>query len=385
LTGLRRIWRAYIVPAAVFQSLMIGGGYATGREIVEYFSRHGLRGGLCGLALVAVCFSVLLSISYEFARIYQAYDYRSFFRELLGKAWVAFEVLYLAMFALVVAVVCAASGSLVEDYLHLPSYLGMVLLLIVVPFAFYGREWVTGLLAFKALVLCVVVLSYFLIVGWRFEDRIAAEFARSQIDSGWMLDALRFTLYASVIIPVSLFAARAIETRRQAVISGVASAFGGMIPGALMHVSFAAGYPEVLSVQVPAYWMIVSLGIPALTIAYVTVLFGSLLDVGLGFIQSVNERLDEWSLERRGRGVGRRMHAAIALMCVVVSGVLSLVGVVPLIAKGYGTMAWGFLFLFVGPLLTLGVWKISSQRAAGTRPLMSRARVEPAARGVDSR
>lgn len=41
-------WRAYLVPAGVFQSLMIGGGYGTGREVVEYFSRFGFLGGLLG-------------------------------------------------------------------------------------------------------------------------------------------------------------------------------------------------------------------------------------------------------------------------------------------------------------------------------------------------
>jgi uncharacterized membrane protein YkvI len=40
LFGLFNPWiiRIYIVPRAVFQSVMIGGGYGTGREIVEHFT-----------------------------------------------------------------------------------------------------------------------------------------------------------------------------------------------------------------------------------------------------------------------------------------------------------------------------------------------------------
>ena len=52
MSSLGAIWRTYVLPAAVFQSLMIGGGYGTGREIVEYFSRFGLLGGLLGLLVV---------------------------------------------------------------------------------------------------------------------------------------------------------------------------------------------------------------------------------------------------------------------------------------------------------------------------------------------
>ena len=82
---LARVWRVYVVPAGVFQSLMIGGGYGTGREVVEYFSRYGFVGGLLGLVLVTACFAVLLAVSYEFARLYHVYDYRRFCRELLGE------------------------------------------------------------------------------------------------------------------------------------------------------------------------------------------------------------------------------------------------------------------------------------------------------------
>jgi uncharacterized membrane protein YkvI len=358
--GLARAWSIYIVPAAVFQSLMIGGGYGTGREIVEYFTRYGLLGGLLGLLVVTTCFAILLVVSFEFARTYKAYEYRGFFRELLGPGWVAFEALYLAMFAIVLAVICAAAGALFEERLHLRASAGVVILLvIVIVFAFYGRVWVTRILAYKAVALSAVVITYFVLVGWRFHDRILAEYGHHEIVAGWHIGALRYALYASVVIPAMLFAIRGLETRRQAIVCGVTSAVLGMLPGVLMHISFGAGYPQVLTAQLPAYWMILKLDVKPMTIAYIVVLFGSLLDVGLGFIQSVNERLDGWSMERRGKTITRPTRAAVALFCLAISGGLSLVGVVPLIAKGYGTMAWGFLLLFAGPLLSIGVYRLA--------------------------
>lgn len=358
-------WRAYLVPAGVFQSLMIGGGYGTGREVVEYFSRFGFVGGLLGLALVAICFAVLLTVSFEFARTYRAYDYRHFFRELLGRGWFAFEVVYLTMFALVLAVVAAASANLVEDYLHLPGALGVsTLLLLVVVFAFFGREWVTSILAYKAVILCGVFLAYFLIEASRSHALIGAQFARHEILSGWPTAALRYALYNSVVIPAMLFATRAIETRRQSVISGITAAFVGVAPAVLLHISFGAGYPAVLERPIPLYWMVESLQLPVLTIAYLVILFGSLFDVGIGFIQSVNERIDGWSMERRGRRITRPARAGIALLCVVVSGALSLIGIVRLIAQGYGAMAYGLLLLFVAPLLTIGIYRLASRRPA---------------------
>ena len=103
--------------------------------------------------------------------------------------------------------------------------------------------------------------------------------------------------------------------------------------------------------------MISSLKSPVLTVAYLVVLFGSLFDVGIGFIQSVNERIDGWSMERHGTTIQGRTRAGVAVLCVLVSGGLSMVGIIPLIAKGYGTMAYGLLLLFVGPIMTVGVYR----------------------------
>jgi Tannase and feruloyl esterase len=108
-------WRVYLLPAAILQSVMIRGGYDTGREVIENFTSLGIVGGPMGLGLFAVALAPLLPLSYEFARVYQAYDYRHFFRAFLGRGWIAFEVLCLAMFALVFAVVAAPAGTLFED------------------------------------------------------------------------------------------------------------------------------------------------------------------------------------------------------------------------------------------------------------------------------
>lgn len=357
-----------MLPAAVLQSVTIGGGYGTGREIVEYFTRFGLVGGLRGLALVMISFSLLLGASYEVARVSRAYDYRRFFRQLLGSGWVAFEALYLAMFALVLAVILAATGDLFAQQLQSPRAAAIALMVgIVTLLAFYGRPWVLRVLALKAVLLSVVFAVYFTVVLSRSGAHIGVEVARGEVLAGWAGAALRYALYNSVVVPAMLFATSGIETRREAFFSGAISAVAALVPGVLLHLSFAAGYPQVLQEPLPAYWMITRLGLPALTIAYSVVLFGCLLDTGLCFIHSVNERLDGWRNETGRAVISGTARATTAVVCILVSGGLSFFGVIDLIARGYGTMAWGFLFLYVGPLLTVGMHRIFSA-PAGVRP-----------------
>jgi hypothetical protein len=46
------VLKRYLLPGLVIQSLVIAGGYGTGRELVEFFLSYGPLGGL--LAMVAV-------------------------------------------------------------------------------------------------------------------------------------------------------------------------------------------------------------------------------------------------------------------------------------------------------------------------------------------
>ena len=48
------IFRRYFLPGFLFQSVVIAGGYGTGREIVEFFLTYGPTGGLMGMLLVSM-------------------------------------------------------------------------------------------------------------------------------------------------------------------------------------------------------------------------------------------------------------------------------------------------------------------------------------------
>jgi len=80
-------------------------------------------------------------------------------------------------------------------------------------------------------------------------------------------------------------------------------------------------------------------------------------------LQGLNERLDAWCQERYRRVLSRRTHSIIALAAVLVSLLLANVGIVELVAKGYGTLAWYALAVYVVPVITIGVFKLWNTRA----------------------
>ena len=48
----------------------------------------------------------------------------------------------------------------------------------------------------------------------------------------------------------------------------------------------------------------------------------------------------------------------VAAVLVILAGMLAQFGIVALIADGYGTLAWGFMAVYIIPLLTIGVWRL---------------------------
>ena len=351
--------RIYLLPGAVLQSVVIAGGYGTGREVVEFFTSEGLYSGLMGLATAAVCMAVIFCLCLEISRLFKVYDYRSFFRILLGRGWFLFEIIAATMFMLVIAVIGSAAGEVMNNELGLHPMAGVALMLASVTFlVFYGRELVTRILAYWSIFLYVVFFGYLIAVFSMLSGEVAQGFSVSNDQSSWFTRGLQYTLYNAPAIPVILYCATAIETRKQAVIAGIVGSLIAVIPGIMLHVSFAAHYPEVLGEALPIYAIFSILNIGILKLAYLLMLFGTFVETGAGNLQGFMERLDNWRRENDRPAFSRLFHAGIAAAVMLFAGGLSHLGIVTLIADGYGTLAWGYLVVFVIPLFTVGILKI---------------------------
>ena len=354
-----RFFRVYIVPGAVIQSVMVGGPYGTGPENVPSFTDSGFLGGLFGLFVSFVVLAITLALTFEFARLFRSYDYRNFFKCLLGRGWVLFEVLIILQFLLVLAVLASAAGNISRDSLGMPYGAGLLIMLTVVGvLTFFGRELVAKILTFWSFFLYAVFLAFFIAVFRDNWEPIAEAVHQAEIASGWWRSGFQYALYNLAVAPLLLYVARDFECRAEAVRSGFIAGAIAIIPAIIFHVSFFATYPAILNEAIPIYWMMSTLGMSVLMIFYSVMLFGTFIETGAGMLQGINERIDAYLTEKRGVGLSRASHSAIAVVAILVSALLSLWGITNLIAEGYGTMAWGFFAVYFIPLLTIGLYKI---------------------------
>lgn len=352
-------FKKYLLPGFVFQSVTIAGGYGTGRELVEFFLNYGPLGGFLGMFLVTtLMWSLILAVSFEFSRKFQAFNYRTFFKKLLGPFWFLFEIIYAIQIFLVLAVIGSAAGVILRDNFGLPYMIGVMIMLAAVGFlTFKGKSLIENFLSVWSIVLYLVYVAFFVVALVKFGPLIQKNFASGIILPKWALGGFKYALYNLGTVPAVLFCLNHIETRKEAVTAGILGGFIGIIPGALFFVSVVSHYPQVLPEEIPAVFLLQKAGVPILLIVFQIVLFGTLIETGTGFIHSVNERIRS-TLQTKGKEMLRWQRPLVAVIMLLIAMGISSFGLINLIAKGYGSAAWGFLVAYIVPILTFGIYKL---------------------------
>lgn len=349
----------YLLPGFILKSVIVAGGYGTGREIVEFFTRYGAWGGILGMITAVLFFAVVIATTYEFARVFHAYDYRSFFKKLLGPGAVVYEIVYIIFFILVLSIVGSAAGEIISDFLGLPYVFGMAgMILLVGALNFLGREIVAKSLTYWSLLLYFIFIIYFIIAVEQLGGEISRTLDAGEVFPGWIRGGLEYSWYNLGIVPAVLFAARSIETRKEAVISGAVTPFLVLLPAFFFHLTFLGAYPEIIDKELPAYWMLGELAAAPFLLVYVFILFGTFVETGAGLIQGVIERVDSALWESRGKTLNKLQRGTLAVAAIIKAMLLGTVGIVTLIAEGYSALAWAFFFIYPLPVLTWGIYKI---------------------------
>ena len=354
---MKSFFQRYLLPGFVFQSVVIAGGYGTGRELVEFFLSYGPAGGLLAIVVATVIWSLVCAATFEFARFFGVYDYRRLFQALLGPGWVLFEICYAVLLAIVLAIIASAAGSVLQEALGTPYSFGVVAMTAAVGFlVFMGTRSIERFLSAWSFVLYAVFLVFFLACFFKFGPAIGEAFAAHPIQSGWPIGGIKYASYNLGVVPAVLFCVRHCSTTRQSVGAGLLAGPIAIVPGVLFYLAMVGQYPAVLDRPVPANYLLDILGSSTLQIVFQVALFGTLIETGTAMIHAVNERVAGMYLEK-GRELPTWIRPAVAVTLLLAGIGIAQFGLIGLIANGYGTITWGFLVVFVIPILTWGVYK----------------------------
>lgn len=351
-------FRRYLLPGFLFQSVVIAGGYGTGRELVEFFLTQGPLGGLFALAVTTVIFSAVSMATYELARLWGAFDYRHFFQKLLGRGWWLFEVCYVGLLLIVLAVVASASGEIMRDTFGLDYWIGVTAVMVAVgALVLGGNETIERFFSVWSFVLYGLYVTFFVWCFAELGDAIGRNLGAEPLGTGWAWAGLRYAGYNLAVIPPVLAVLRLHKTRTETLVAGALTGPIAMIPGLLFYLPMVGMYPEIVEAAVPSTVLLERLGSRGFQIAFQVVLFGTLIETGAGLIHAFNERISGLQADRAG-AMPPWLRPTVAVVLLGIGTVVSSFGLIGLIARGYGTLTLGFIVIYVAPVLTLGVWRI---------------------------
>ncbi|MEI4508347.1 hypothetical protein WBQ88_13450 [Sphingopyxis sp. CCNWLW253] len=361
-TGSGSSWfQRYLLPGFALKAVIIGGGYATGRELAEYFVPSGPWGGLSAMLLATLVWSVVAALTFALALKLGAYDYRSFFKGLLGPAWVAFEVAYIIFVVLILAVFGAAAGAIGAATFGWPELAGVVLLAVsIVAVTAWGTGAVEQMFKYVSILLYAVYGLFLILALASFGGLIGQGFANAPPPSGnWMAGGLTYASYNIVGAVVILPVLRHLRHQRDAVVAGLIAGPLSMLPAILFFVAMMAFYPAIGDETLPSDFLLRQMTVPGFHVLFQVMIFAALLESGAGSVHAINERISG-AIESRGRpplstGARAIIGAVILTGCMFVAGEI---GLVDLIASGYRFLAWLFLAVFVLPLITIGTWRL---------------------------
>ncbi len=338
-----------LVPGIIFQSVLIGGGYASGREIMEYVARFG-GNGMFVILLAGLLFSLFLFLAFEFARVNKSYDYRSWARQLLGRFSYLFDILFLVMAVIVIAIMVSIAGNTLHSQAGISYFLATSLVIVpVFIISFFGVEWIIRY-KFVGTILLYAAFIYFFVAILSQSSFQYQPLSFAPIEKAWIISSIIYVGYNLAVIPACLFTVSTLNTKKQI---WLASIFGGLlatIPMALLYF-ILVNNQALLHEPLPLLTVLKNhLNETALSLYYV-VLVWTLIETTVGLTHAIIESTDKSLATQTKKHLTGLQRAFFAVLIASGAVWLAQVGIIDLIANYYSIMAWGFIALFALPLL----------------------------------
>ncbi len=250
---------SWIAPsiAATFIGTVVGAGFASGQEIYQFFSAHGLNGAL-GLALTVLLLGMAGDRVFQMGRVIRAQSYQDFLRYLLGKRLTgAVDLILLLFFVILIGVMFAGSGTVFAE-LGLGYWTGIVataLLMILVLF-----HELPGLIAANLVIIPLMFSGATAVALFAIRTRCVVPPAPTP-GLQWLLPALQFSAYNLILaVPVLLSLAKRYPFPKMLRAGGWLGSIGLGLMAGLIHWSILCHLPHLKNNPLPMVDLAKSVG-----------------------------------------------------------------------------------------------------------------------------
>lgn len=326
---------------SAFIGVIVGAGFASGQEILQYFTSFGYM-GMFGAIVATVLFAYLGMTLTKLGSRLQAESHKKAIYEISGR-YLGIIVDIVIIFTLfgVGVVMIAGAGSTVHQQFGLPVFVGSLIMTILVILALMLKvDKVIGVIASITpfLLLFIVIISVYSLFTMELSFAELKPIAESQEKSfpNWFISAINY-----VSFNIAVGAGMALVTggsEKDERISSIGGFIGGLGIGVMIILAYLAIFSKIDVVHaydLPLLKIVEDIS-PLLAIFMSIILFGMIFNTALGMFYGFVARFFEMGTKT----------AYLAIIITVIAGfILSFVGFTTLVSKFYSIIGYLGLFL----------------------------------------
>lgn len=253
-------WRRVITMGGAFIAFLIGSGFATGQEIMQYFAAYGFS----GIFTVLVMFVLFLYVGYSFITVGYEQQYHTgkpIFRYYCGKyvgtffEW--FSVIFIYMSYLVMI---AGAGAALQQQFGLPNYAGGILIgILSITTVMFGLNRIVDVIGMIGPV--IVVLAIFLGIagvvqnpqGLAQVNEVLPTLNILKASPNWLLSAFSYVGFCMMWLAAFLASMGAeANSKKEAGLGAITGALFFSLATLFVMFGFLANLSDVAGSQIPS-------------------------------------------------------------------------------------------------------------------------------------
>ncbi|GAB6179196.1 membrane protein [Desulfotomaculum defluvii] len=242
---------------ATYMGAIIGAGFASGQEILQFFILFGYK-GLFGVMVATVFFVYLGAMVLRLSVQLRARNYQELLDYLLGP-WAGKLMDLISIFMLMagLAIMLSGTGAVVQEYLSLPEWIGIGLAVFIIILVIL--RGLNGFLSINVILVPIKLAAVCLIAGLALAQKgLPPELPYIHthgVGGHWLLASILYVSY-NMIVPMAVLSTtgRSI-TVKMGIWVGIIGGIGLGIAAAMVTLGGLAFYPKILNYEVPVLYM----------------------------------------------------------------------------------------------------------------------------------
>ncbi|MHB8172444.1 MAG: YkvI family membrane protein [Thermincolia bacterium] len=291
-------WRKALQVAATYIGTVVGAGFASGQEVMKFFTLFGVQ-GLLGVAIATILFiwwgTAILKLGYRL----QASSHREIFHHLCGaRLGHALDTAITLFLFGALCVMLAGTGALFKEYLHIPGLVGTGLTSLLVIFTlFFGLKGIIVANSFivPLMMAMVLVLGGLSLVG---QDPVALKGAMVSSSAAaaphWLLSAVLYVAF-NLVLSTAVLAplGREIGCEKALGLGGMLGGLGLGLMAIIMVLSQIFHFAALSAYEIPMLHLVKS-SLPLIQALFALVLWGEIFSTLTANLYGFAMRASQW-------------------------------------------------------------------------------------------